>query len=54
MDQNKVEIFYAVIARQNKTVLVEYTHVHGNFQQVTRQIVSKIRPNSRTSYDYSS
>jgi len=51
---SKKEIFYSLIARNRKTVLVEYTPVHGNFQQVTRTIVSKIKPNTRQSYDYSS
>ena len=47
-----MSLFYALIARSNEIVLCEYTEISGNFPQITRSIIKKIKRNTRSSYTY--
>lgn len=46
-------IFYALIVRERKTVLCEFTDYAGNFQQITRQLFPYIKKNKRISFQTS-
>ena len=46
-------IFYALIVREKKTVLCEFTDYAGNFQQITRQLFPYIEKNKKKSFQTS-
>ena len=45
-------IIYSLVARGNDCVLSEYSGASGNFPQITRNLLKKIKPNTRLSYSY--
>lgn len=47
-----MSIIYTLIARGVDDVLVEYTTAAGNFPQITRTILKKIKQNAKLSYTY--
>lgn len=42
MDRERSQIIYALVIRNQKVVLAEYTALAGNFQQATMQILQKL------------
>ncbi len=44
-------IFYAVIAKKKNIILCEYTEYSGNFQQYTMQLISRIEPESKKTFE---
>lgn len=49
-----MSIIYTLISRGTEDVLVEYTTAAGNFPQITRTILKKIKANTKLSYTYNS
>lgn len=47
-----MSIIYTLIARGVDDVLVECNTAAGNFPQITRTILKKLKPNSKLSYTY--
>jgi len=47
-----MSIIYTLIARGIDDVLVECNTAAGNFPQITRTILKKLKPNSKLSYTY--
>ena len=47
-----MSIIYTVIAREPNIILVEHTNAAGNFPVITQNILRRITPNTRLSYDY--
>lgn len=47
-----MSILYALIAKEPDVVLCEYTDYSGNFQQITRIILRKIKKESKYTIDY--
>ena len=49
--KDNMPIYYAVIVKKRDVVLCEYTDYSGNFQQLTRQLFSKIEPDSKKTFE---
>ena len=47
-----MSIIYALIARSSEVVLCEYTEYAGNFQQISRILLRKIKKGSKYSIEY--
>ena len=47
-----MSIFYALISKNNDVVLCEHTEYSGNFQQITRMLLRKIKPNVKLTIEY--
>ena len=47
-----MSIIYSVIAKEEDTILVEYTTSAGNFPIITQNILKKIKKNCKLSYSY--
>jgi hypothetical protein len=47
-----MSIIYALIARSSDVVLCEHTDYAGNFQQITRVLMRKIKKNMKYSIVY--
>lgn len=47
-----MSILYALIAKEPDVVLCEYTDYSGNFQQITRILLRKIKKESKYTIDY--
>ena len=47
-----MSIFYALIAKEKFTILVDFQTARGNFPQVTQKILARIKPDSQCSYEY--
>ena len=47
-----MSIFYALISKNNDVVLCEHTEYSGNFQQITRMLLRKIKPNIKLTIEY--
>lgn len=47
-----MSIIYTVIAREPNVILVEHTNAAGNFPVITQNILRRITPNTRLSYNY--
>jgi hypothetical protein len=47
-----MSIIYALIARSSDVVLSEYTEFSGNFQQISRIIMRKMKKNSKYTLSY--
>lgn len=43
---------YALVARSKKIILTEYTEFTGNFPQISRIILNKVKSNKRCSLTY--
>jgi hypothetical protein len=46
-----MSILYALVAKDRDIVLSEYTEFSGNFQQLIRQLMLKLRPNARQTFE---
>ena len=46
-----MSILYTLIAKDRDTVLSEYTEFSGNFQQLSRQLMLKLKPNSKQTFE---
>ena len=47
-----MSIIYALIARSSDVVLCEHTEYAGNFQQISRILLRKIKKGSKYSIEY--
>lgn len=47
-----MSIIFALISRGNDVVLCEHTDYAGNFQQISRMLIRKIKKNSKYSIEY--
>lgn len=47
-----MSIIYTLVARGMDDVLVECNTAAGNFPQITRTILKKLKPNTKLSYTY--
>ena len=47
-----MSIFYALISKSFDIVLCEYTEYSGNFQQITRMLLRKIKKNTKFTINY--
>lgn len=46
-----MSIYYALIAKRNNIVLSEYTEYSGNFQQYTMQLMQRIEPDTKKTFE---
>ena len=44
-------IYYAIVSKKNNIVLSEFTDYSGNFQQYTMQLMSRIEPDSKKTFE---
>ena len=44
-------IYYCLISKKNNVVLSEYTEYSGNFQQYTMQLMNRIEPDSKKTFE---
>jgi hypothetical protein len=47
-----MSIIYTLIARGIDTILVEFTTAAGNFQQIAKDLLKKLKKNTQLSYSY--
>jgi hypothetical protein len=47
-----MSIIYALIAKSSDVALCECTEYAGNFQQITRLLLRKIKKNAKYTYEY--
>jgi hypothetical protein len=47
-----MSIIYALIARSSEVVLCEHTEYAGNFQQISRILLRKIKKGTKYSIEY--
>ena len=48
-----MSIFYVLVAKRNDMILVDYTEYSGNFQQITIDIMKRIEPDTKKTYELS-
>ena len=46
-----MSIQYSLVAKDKETVLAEYTEFSGNFQQLVRQLMIKLKPGSKQTFE---
>lgn len=46
-----MSIQYAMIAKDKSTVLAEYTEFSGNFQQLARQLMPKLKSGAKQTFE---
>lgn len=46
-----MSIQYALIAKNRDTILAEYTEFSGNFQQLVRQLMAKLKPGAKQTFE---
>ena len=51
MQPANTSIVYGLVARDRNVILAEYTDFSGNFQQLVRQLLPKLQPDSKQSYE---
>ena len=44
-------IYYSLIAKKNNIILSEYTEYAGNFQQYTMQLMNRIQPETKKTFE---
>jgi hypothetical protein len=47
-----MSIIYSLIAKNSDIVLCEYTEYKGNFQQISRVVMRKMKKNTKYSIEY--
>ena len=47
-----MSIIYALVAKSNDIVLAEHTEYAGNFQQISRVLMRKIKRNTKMTIEY--
>ena len=47
-----MSIIYTLIAKSNDNVLCEYTEYHGNFEQISRTLLKKVKANKTATFSY--
>jgi len=47
-----MSIIYVLIAKKHDKVLCEYTEYHGNFEQISRTLLKKIKAEHRATFSY--
>ena len=46
------QILYALVGKDRDVVLAEFTDFSGNFQQLCRQLMLKLKPNARQTFEH--
>lgn len=46
-----MSIQYSLIAKDKEVILAEYTEFSGNFQQLVRQLMPKLRSNAKQTFE---
>ena len=46
-----MSIQYALVAKDRETVLAEHTEFSGNFQQLVRQLMLKLKPGAKQTFE---
>ena len=46
-----MSIQYSLIAKDRATMLAEYTEFSGNFQQLVRQLMPKLKSNTKQTFE---
>ena len=44
-------IYYALLSKKNNIILCEYTEFSGNFQQYTMQLMSRVEPDTKKTFE---
>ena len=44
-------IFYALVAKRKSIILADYTDYSGNFQQYTMQLMQRIEPETKKTFE---
>ncbi len=47
-----MSIVYTLICRANDIILSEYTDFHGNFEQISRNLLKKVQLDRRATFCY--
>lgn len=47
-----MSIKYSLISKEKDKVLCEYTDFIGNFEQISRELLKKVKPESRGTFLY--
>ncbi len=47
-----MSIVYTLICKGRDKVLCEYTEFQGNFEQVSRNLLCKVQPETRATFNY--
>jgi vesicle-associated membrane protein 7 len=48
-----MSIYYVLVAKRTDMILVDYTEYSGNFQQITIDLMKRIEPESRRTFELS-
>jgi len=48
-----MSIYYVLVAKRNDMILVDYTEYSGNFQQITIDLMKRIEPDSKKTFELS-
>ena len=48
-----MSIYYVLVAKRNDMILVDYTEYSGNFQQITIDIMKRIEPDTKKTFELS-
>ena len=48
-----MSIFYVLVAKRNDMILVDFTEYSGNFQQITIDIMKRIEPETKKTFELS-
>ena len=48
-----MSIFYVLIAKRNDMILVNYTEYSGNFEQITIDLMKRIEPETKKTFELS-
>ena len=44
-------IYYALVAKNNKVILADYTSYEGNFQKYANQVMERMQPNTKKTFE---
>lgn len=44
-------IYYGLVAKRSNIILAEYTEYNGNFQQITMQLMQRIQPDTKKTFE---
>ena len=48
-----MSIYYVLVAKKNDMILVDYTEYSGNFQQITIDLMKRIEPDTKKTFELS-
>ena len=47
----KMPIYYGLVAKRTNIILAEFTEYNGNFQQITMQLMQRIEPDTKKTFE---